>query len=164
VSDTLPIVYLVRHGESEWTITGQHRGLTELPLTARGECNAGSLKGRLCGLSFARVFTSPLQRVIRTCELTGLAYLAEIDPDPVEWGYGEYAGRRTVDTYKVHPDWQLFNDGWRGITKRRRHAGRSCHPARAGDRQQCASFPQRAFPPSMRGALVGLRGRDGQSC
>jgi probable phosphoglycerate mutase len=105
---------LARHGETEWAITGQHTGLTDLPLTARGERNARSLKERLRGLSFARVFTSPLQRVTRTCELAGFADRAEIAPDLVEWDYGEYEGRRTVDIHKAHPDWQLFYDGCPG--------------------------------------------------
>ena len=111
MSDTLPIVYLARHGETEWAITGQHTGLTDLPLTARGERNARALKERLHGLRFAKVFTSPLQRVSRTCELAGFGDRAEIDPDLVEWDYGEYEGRRTPDIHKERPDWQLFRDG-----------------------------------------------------
>ena len=114
VSETLPIVYLARHGETEWAITGQHTGRTDLPLTARGERNARSLKERLRGLSFARVFTSPLQRVTRTCELAGFGDRAEIDPDLVEWDYGEYEGCQTVDIHKGRPDWQLFYNGCPG--------------------------------------------------
>jgi probable phosphoglycerate mutase len=114
VSETLPIVYLARHEETEWAITGQHTRLTDLPLTARGERNARSLKERLRGLSFARVLTSPQQRVTRTCELAGFGDRAEIDPDLVEWNYGEYEGCRTVDIHKRRPDWQLFYDGCPG--------------------------------------------------
>jgi probable phosphoglycerate mutase len=114
MSETLPIVYLARHGETEWSITGQHTGLTDLPLTARGERNARSLKNRLRGLTFAKVFTSPLQRAARTCELAGFGEPAEIDQDLVEWDYGEYEGRRTVDIHKERPDWQLFYDGCPG--------------------------------------------------
>ena len=114
MSDVLPIVYLARHGETEWAITGQHTGLTDLPLTKRGERNAQALKERLRGLSFAKVFTSPLQRVARTCELAGFGDRAEIDQDLVEWDYGEYEGRRTPDIHKERPDWQLFNDGCPG--------------------------------------------------
>jgi broad specificity phosphatase PhoE len=113
-SETLPILYLARHGETEWSITGQHTGLTDLPLTARGERNARSLKERLRGLTFAKVFTSPLQRAARTCELAGFDERAEIDQDLVEWDYGEYEGRRTVDIHKERPDWQLFYDGCPG--------------------------------------------------
>jgi probable phosphoglycerate mutase len=107
-------VYLARHGETEWSITGQHTGLTDLPLTARGERNARSLKARLHGLTFAKVLTSPLQRAARTCELAGFGERAEIDQDLVEWDYGEYEGRRTVDIRKERPGWQLFHDGCPG--------------------------------------------------
>jgi len=114
MSETLPIVYLARHGETEWTLTERHTGLTDLPLTARGERNAQGLKERLHGLTFARVFTSPLQRVRRTCELAGFGDRAEIDRDLVEWNYGEYEGRRTVDIHKKRPDCELFHDGCPG--------------------------------------------------
>ena len=89
-------------------------GLTDLPLTERGERNARSLKERLSALSFAKVFTSPLQRVTRTCELAGFGDRAEIDRDLVEWDYGDYEGRRTLDIHKERPDWQLFYDGCPG--------------------------------------------------
>jgi probable phosphoglycerate mutase len=85
-----------------------------LPLTARGERNARSLKARLHGLTFAKVLTSPLQRAARTCELAGFGERAEIDQDLVEWDYGEYEGRRTVDIRKERPGWQLFHDGCPG--------------------------------------------------
>jgi len=114
VKHVLPIVYLARHGETAWTISGQHTGLTDLPLTERGERNARRLADRLGGLSFVRVFTSPLQRARRTCELTGFGDVAEIDHDLVEWNYGEYEGRRTVDIHKERPDWQIFRDGCPG--------------------------------------------------
>ena len=114
MNETLPIVYLARHGETEWTVTGQHTGLTDLPLTARGEQNARSLKERLRGLRFAKVFASPLQRVSRTCELAGFGDQAEVDRDLVEWDYGDYEGRRTPDIHKERPDWQLFYDGCPG--------------------------------------------------
>jgi len=111
VSKTFPIVYLARHGETAWTITGQHTGLTDLPLTERGEENARRLGLRLTGIPFARVFTSPLQRAIRTCELAGFGQSAELDHDLVEWSYGRYEGRLTVDILRERPDWQLFRDG-----------------------------------------------------
>ena len=114
MSETLPIVYLARHGETEWAITGQHTGLTDLPLTERGERNAQALRDRLYGLHFAQVFTSPLQRVSRTCELAGFGDRAIVDHDLVEWDYGEYEGRRTPDIHKERPDWQLFRDGCPG--------------------------------------------------
>jgi len=94
----LPVIYLARHGETAWSLSGQHTGLTDLPLTARGECNARRLGERLRGLEFARVFTSPLQRAFRTCELAGFGPRAEVDVDLVEWDYGEYEGLRTAAT------------------------------------------------------------------
>jgi broad specificity phosphatase PhoE len=114
MSEVFPIVYLARHGETEWTLTGQHTGLTDLPLTERGERNAGRLKERLSGLNFAKVFTSPLQRAKRTCELAGFGAVAEIDPDLVEWNYGDYEGRRSAEIHMERPDWQLFRDGCPG--------------------------------------------------
>src|ERR1700740_976821 len=110
----LQITYLARHGETAWTVTGQHTGRTDLPLTERGEENARRLGERLAGLTFAKVFTSPLQRARKTCELAGFGSVAEIDTDLMEWDYGEYEGRLTVDILKERPDWQLFRDGCPG--------------------------------------------------
>ena len=112
--EELPIVYLARHGETAWSLTGQHTGLTDLPLTERGECNARTLGQRLIRLSLTKVLTSPLRRARRTCELAGFGPVAEIDPDLVEWDYGQYEGRRTVDIRTERPDWQLFRDGCPG--------------------------------------------------
>lgn len=114
MSDKLPIVYLARHGETAWTISGQHTGLTDLPLTERGERTARRLGERLKGLRFAAVLTSPLQRAARTCELAGFKSVAEVDKDLVEWDYGEYEGRRTVEIRAERPDWELFRDGCPG--------------------------------------------------
>ena len=114
MSEALPIIYLARHGETAWSLTGQHTGLTDLPLTERGERNASRLEQRLKGLRFAKVFTSPLQRARRTCELAGFGTLAEIDRDLLEWNYGEYEGRRTAEIRAERPDWQLFRDGCPG--------------------------------------------------
>ena len=111
---TNPIIYLARHGETAWSLSGQHTGLTDLPLTARGERNASRLRQRLAGLTFARVFTSPLQRARRTCELAGFGPVAEIDNDLLEWNYGEYEGRRTSEIRAERPNWQLFRDGCPG--------------------------------------------------
>jgi broad specificity phosphatase PhoE len=107
----LPVIYLARHGETEWALTGQHTGLTDLPLTERGERNARNLGERLAGLEFARVFTSPLKRASRTCELAGFGPRAEVDRDLVEWNYGDYEGLRTADIHATRPDWELFRDG-----------------------------------------------------
>jgi probable phosphoglycerate mutase len=114
MSEELPIVYLARHGETAWSLTGQHTGLTDLPLTERGERNACQLGERLRGLTFARVYTSPLQRARRTCELAGFGAVAEVDPDLVEWDYGQYEGLRTAEIRVKHPGWLLFRDGCPG--------------------------------------------------
>ena len=114
MSNDLPVVYLARHGETAWSLTGQHTGLTDLPLTENGEEVALRLGERLKGLNPAKVFTSPLQRARRTCELAGFGAVAEVDPDLVEWNYGEYEGRTTADIRLERPDWQLFRDGCLG--------------------------------------------------
>ena len=114
VNEVLPIVYLARHGETAWTLSGQHTGLTDLPLTERGERNARRLEERLGGLSFAKVFTSPLQRARRTCELAGFGSVANIDDDLVEWNYGDYEGRTTAEIRAARPGWELFRDGCPG--------------------------------------------------
>ncbi len=111
MSDALPVLFLARHGETAWSLSGQHTGLTDLPLTERGERNARQLGERLKGLSFARVFTSPLQRAARTCELAGFGGAAEVDRDLLEWDYGKYEGRKTVDIHKERPGWYIFRDG-----------------------------------------------------
>lgn len=110
----LPSVYLARHGETAWSLSGQHTGLTDLPLTARGEEEAIGLRQRLRGMTFAKVFTSPLRRAARTCELAGFQAVAELDADLVEWNYGEYEGRRRAEILADRPDWQLFRDGCPG--------------------------------------------------
>jgi broad specificity phosphatase PhoE len=114
MSEALPVIYLARHGETAWSLSGQHTGLTDLALTERGERNASRLGQRLRGSTFARVFTSPLRRAARTCELAGFGTMAEVDVDLLEWNYGDYEGRRTVDIHTERPDWQLFHDGCPG--------------------------------------------------
>src|SRR6187200_145125 len=110
MSQTLPVVYLARHGETEWSLSGQHTGLTDLPLTERGERNARQLGKRLEGIAFAKVFTSPLQRAARTCALAGFGVSAEPLRDLVEWNYGEYEGRRTSEIQAKRPGWLVFRD------------------------------------------------------
>jgi len=123
----LPIVYLARHGETAWTLSGQYTGLTDLPLTERGERNARRLSARLRGLNFAKVFTSPLQRARRTCELAGFGAVAEIDKDLVEWNYGDYEGCHSADIHREHPDWELFRDGCPGGESPAEAAARADH-------------------------------------
>jgi broad specificity phosphatase PhoE len=112
--EELPVIYLARHGETDWSLAGRHTGLTDLPLTELGERNARRLRDRLTGLTFAEVFTSPLRRARRTCELAGFGSEAEVLHDLVEWDYGEYEGRRSVEIQAERPDWQLFRDGCPG--------------------------------------------------
>ena len=110
----LPVICLARHGETAWSLTGQHTGLTDLPLTPKGEHNAGKLRDALKRVTFTRVFSSPLRRAWRTCELAGFGSTVEMIHDLVEWDYGEYEGRRTFEIHEERPDWQLFRDGCPG--------------------------------------------------
>ena len=114
MSDALPVVYLARHGETAWSISGQHTGLTDLPLTQNGEQRARLLGERLSGLSFARVFVSPLKRARQTCSLAGFGNVAEIDPDLTEWNYGDYEGLTSEAIHATRPGWELFRDGCPG--------------------------------------------------
>ncbi len=111
MNNVLPVIYLARHGETVWSRDGRHTGRTDLPLTEEGERNAHHLRDRLAGLAFAKVLTSPLQRAKRTCELAGFGAVAEVDPDLVEWNYGDYEGIRTAEIRRKRPDWALFRDG-----------------------------------------------------
>lgn len=111
MNEMLPIIYLARHGETEWSLSGQHTGLTDLPLTAHGERNARQLGERLGGITFAKIFTSPLQRAARTCDLAGFGNMAEVDHDLVEWNYGEYEGLKSAEIHAKRPGWQIFQDG-----------------------------------------------------
>jgi broad specificity phosphatase PhoE len=107
----LPAVYLARHGETEWTVTGRHTGRTDLPLTTHGQGEALRLGQRLQGLAFSTVLTSPLRRARQTCELAGFGAVAEVEPDLVEWNYGAYEGRTSAEIHAERPGWQLFRDG-----------------------------------------------------
>jgi len=104
-------VYLVRHGETEWSLSGQHTGLTDLPLTARGEAQARSLRNRLAVVDFAKVFSSPLQRAMQTCRLAGYKAEMEVDDDLVEWDYGEFEGKTRAQILAQRPEWIIFRDG-----------------------------------------------------
>jgi broad specificity phosphatase PhoE len=112
--DALPLTYLTRHGETAWTISRQHTGLTDLPLTNQGEIEALRLKERLEGLTFAAVLTSPLQRAVRTCELAGFGTVAKSERDLTEWDYGAYEGRTSAEIHAERPGWDLFRDGCPG--------------------------------------------------
>ncbi len=114
MTSALPSVHLARHGETEWSLSGQHTGLTDLPLTIRGEANARNLGRLIAGRSFAEVWTSPLERARRSCELAGYGQHAKIDDDLVEWNYGDYEGKTTAEIRASQPEWQLFRDGCPG--------------------------------------------------
>jgi broad specificity phosphatase PhoE len=114
MSESLPEVYLARHGETAWTISHQHTGRTDLPLTARGEDNAWGLHDRLRGQAFSRVFVSPLRRARQTCLLAGFGEHAVNVADLTEWDYGEYEGLTTVEIRRKRPGWSLFRDGCPG--------------------------------------------------
>src|SRR4029453_3740438 len=101
MSEPLPTVYLARHGETAWTVSGQHTGLTDIPLTERGEQNARRLGERLKELSVPKVFPRPLGRGRGACDLAGFGRLAEVDPDLTEWHYGDYEGLTTADVHKA---------------------------------------------------------------
>jgi len=111
MSADLPQVYLVRHGETAWSLSSQATGRTDIPLNERGEREAQSLSTRLKGLSFVKVLTSPLQRARRTAELAGFGESTNVDDDLAEWDYGVYEGRRTADIRAERPGWRLIEDG-----------------------------------------------------
>ncbi len=104
-------VVLIRHGETAWSLSGQHTGSTDIPLTERGEAAARGLAPLLAASPFSLVLSSPLQRARRTCELAGLGGQASLEPDLVEWNYGAYEGLTTSEIQALHPDWLVFRDG-----------------------------------------------------
>ncbi len=106
----LPTIYLARHGETEWSKSGQHTGRTDLPLTANGETLARAAGALIADFSFSLALTSPLERARRTAELAGLA--AEVDENLLEWDYGAYEGRTTAEIRaELGYDWTVFADG-----------------------------------------------------
>jgi broad specificity phosphatase PhoE len=110
-STALACVYLVRHGETAWSLSGQHTGRTDLSLTERGKRESRTLGERLRAITFTRVLTSPLLRARQTCELVGLGDVMDVDPDLTEWDYGDYEGLLLVDIHRDRPGWSLFRDG-----------------------------------------------------
>ena len=111
MSKPLPDIYLARHGETQWTLSRQHTGLTDLPLTTGGEEQARRSRSLLKDMTFAKVLTSPLQRARRTCELCGYGSAAESDCDLVEWNYGDYEGWTRPKILADRPDWSIFRHG-----------------------------------------------------
>jgi len=111
VGALLPDLYVVRHGETEWSLSGQHTGLTDLPLTGSGEEQVRRLESRLTATPFVKVLSSPLQRAMRTCELAGYRSAVEADSDLVEWNYGDFEGKTRPEILARRPDWLIFRDG-----------------------------------------------------
>ena len=111
MSADLPKLYLARHGDTAWTDSHQHTGRTDLPLNEHGEQHARHLGGWLREFSFTRVFTSPLLRASKTCELAGFGAGAEVDNDLIEWDYGRFEGKLTSDILNERPNWELYRDG-----------------------------------------------------
>jgi probable phosphoglycerate mutase len=107
-------LWLIRHGETEWSLSGAHTGRTDLPLTAEGEAQARGLAPKIAGHPFALVLTSPMQRARRTCELAGLGAEAQLERNLSEWDYGDYEGLSTADIHRTRPDWSIFRDGFPG--------------------------------------------------
>lgn len=105
---------LIRHGETEWSISGQHTGSTDIPLTANGREHARRLAPLLGTATFSLILTSPLGRARETCELAGLAERAKVDPDLVEWDYGEYEALTSKQIHVTAPGWMIFRDGCPG--------------------------------------------------
>ena len=111
MTSDLPRIFLIRHGQTEWSVSGQHTGRTDVPMTPKGEDHARRLASVLDNIKFDTVLTSPLQRTRRTCELSGLADQAQNDPDLLEWDYGSFEGLTSEAIALKNPDWRLFRDG-----------------------------------------------------
>ena len=111
MSDTNQTIHVFRHGATEWSVSGKHTGLTDVPLTEAGRRNAGRLRPLVQGTEFALVMSSPLQRALDTCRLAGLGDRAQVVDDLVEWDYGDYEGRTSEEIQRSDPGWQVFNDG-----------------------------------------------------
>lgn len=157
-------LYFIRHGQTEWSLSGRHTGRTEIPLTAQGEDEARALAPWLKPIQFARVFTSPWQRARRTCELAGLGPQAEPEPDLAEWDYGDYEGKRSFDIRRERPHWNVFQDGCPGGETPAQISDRAdrliAHVSMMGG--NVALFSHGEFGPAMAARWIGLHVVEGQ--
>jgi broad specificity phosphatase PhoE len=157
-------VYVVRHGDTEWSKSGRHTGRTEIPLSEEGERKARLLAQSLAPVHFSRVLVSPRQRARRTCELAGLLATAETDMDLAEWDYGDFEGLRSADILRERPGWNLFRDGCPGgespdqVSSR---ADRVLARIRAAE-GRVALFSHGHFGRALAVRWVGLPVRDGE--
>ncbi|MDR3494424.1 MAG: histidine phosphatase family protein [Ancalomicrobiaceae bacterium] len=104
-------LYVIRHGETEWALTGQHTGRSDVPLTSHGQDEARALRPWLARISFDHVWVSPRQRARDTADLAGFGDVAQVEPDLAEWDYGDYEGRLSADIRRERPGWSMFEDG-----------------------------------------------------
>jgi broad specificity phosphatase PhoE len=104
-------IYLIRHGETEWTLSRKHTGTTDVPLTKNGEDQALAIGKRLRGHPFQTILSSPLQRAVQTCAIAGFLDQARLDMDLIEWNYGNFEGLTTEQIWKREPHWNIFSNG-----------------------------------------------------
>jgi broad specificity phosphatase PhoE len=157
-------IYLIRHGETDWSANGRHTGITDLPLNENGERRAGRLRELLQGIHFSQVLTSPLQRARRTCELAGLGETARVEPDLHEWDYGEYEGRTTAEIRTSRPGWNIFRDGCplgESVEQISRRADGVLATVRAMD-GSVALFSHGHFLRILSARWIGLSGQEGE--
>ena len=157
-------VFLIRHGETAWSLTGQHTGHTDLPLTENGERRASGLRQLLHGVNFTHVLTSPLQRARRTCELAGFGAVARVEPDLHELDYGDYEGRTTAEIRAQNPGWSMFRDGspqGESVEKFSKRADRVLTTVRSLD-GAVALFSHGQFLRALAARWIGLPVQEGQ--
>jgi len=109
--NTKNLLFLIRHAETAWTLSGQHTGTTDLPLTRNGKIQSEGLAKVFMPQQFDKIFVSPLKRARETCHLAGFGKEAIVDPDLVEWDYGDFEGKTSLEILRTHPNWNLFHDG-----------------------------------------------------